>query len=152
MFADIPPETQDAPAENLLVELDIPSEMILIPMVVDLGISLMEIRGYLEQDLQAVKLAIHETLVNAIQYGNRGNPSARVHIKFYIKDDCFYTDIDDEGTGFEIDALSDPTQPENILKPSGRGIFLVRNLTEDFKVTKLPNKGVRVTFCRLKKK
>ncbi len=137
-------------AEYLLVELNIPSEMELITMVVDLGTALMELQGYVDHDTSAVKLAIHETLINAIQYGNAGNPDARVKIKFYIKEGLFFTDIDDEGRGFDPEVLNDPTTPENLLKPGGRGIFLVKNLTENFKVTKLPGKGVRVTFSRIK--
>jgi len=112
--------------ENLLVELNIPSEMELIQMVVDLGTSLMELKGYSESDLQAVKLAIHETLINAIKYGNRENPDARVKIKFYLKNEFFFTDIDDDGEGFDPELLEDPTSPANILKEQGRGIFLVK--------------------------
>jgi serine/threonine-protein kinase RsbW len=144
-------ESSSVEEESLLVELNIPSELDLIQMVVDLGTSLMQLRGYDDSDCDAVKLAIHETLVNAIRYGNQENPEARVRIKFYLKDDCFYTDIDDEGIGFDPESLSDPTDPENLLKTNGRGIFLVRNLTENFEVKKLPNRGVRVTFCRYKK-
>ncbi|MCD4654699.1 ATP-binding protein, partial [bacterium] len=55
------------------------------------------------------------------------------------------------GAGFDPDELADPTNEENLLKTDGRGIFLVRSLTEDFKVQKKTGKGVRVTFCRLKR-
>lgn len=84
-------------------------------------------------------------------YGNEGKPDARVKIKFYLKGDCFYTDIEDEGEGFDPGILPDPTSPENLLNVHGRGIFLVQNLTENFSVRKLPEKGMRVTFCRLKR-
>jgi serine/threonine-protein kinase RsbW len=137
--------------ETFLVELNIPSEMDLIGMVVDLGTSLIGLKGFGSDDVSAVRFAIHETLVNAILYGNEGKANARVNIKFYLKGDCFYTDIDDEGKGFDPDTLADPTAPENLLNVHGRGIFLVKSLTEDFTVRKLPDKGVRVTFCRLKR-
>ncbi len=137
--------------ETFLVELNIPSEMDLVNMVVDLGTSMIGLRGFSDDDVSAVRFAIHETLVNAIKYGNKGKTSARVNIKFYLKGDCFYTDIDDEGKGFDPDTLANPTDPENLLSDHGRGIFLVKSLTEDFSVRKLPDKGVRVTFCRLKR-
>lgn len=137
--------------ETLLVELNIPSDMDLVSMVVDLGTSMIGLKGFSADDVSALRFAIHETLVNAILYGNKDQPDARVNIKFYLKGNCFYTDIDDEGPGFDPDQLSDPTTPENLLNVHGRGIFLVKNLTEGFKVQKLPDKGVRVTFCRLKR-
>jgi len=136
--------------ETLLVELNIPSDMDLVELVVDLGTSMIGLKGFSEDDVSAVRFAIHETLVNAIQYGNKDVEDARVNIKFYLKGDCFYTDIEDEGTGFDPDTLENPTLPENLMKEDGRGIFLVRSMTEDFKVQKKPDNGVRVTFCRLK--
>jgi serine/threonine-protein kinase RsbW len=133
------------------VELDVPSEMDIIPLVVDLGTAMMKLRGYGSGDRETIRLAIHETLVNAIKHGSSGKKNARIGIRFYFKESSFYTDIEDEGDGFNPEILADPTSPENLLKPGGRGIFLVRQLTENFNVTLLPNKGVRVTFSLVKK-
>ncbi|MBN1355212.1 ATP-binding protein [bacterium] len=123
-----------------------PSEMDIIPLVVDLGTAMMKLRGYPGRDRDTIRLAIHETLVNAIQHGGSTKPDSRIRIRFYFKRSSFYTDIEDEGAGFDPDSLADPTCPENLMKPGGRGIFLVRNLTENFKITCLPKRGVRVTF------
>jgi serine/threonine-protein kinase RsbW len=147
---DTTPVQPESP-EFLLVELNIPSDMDLVDMVVDLGTSLIQLKGFGQDDIAAIRFAIHETLVNAIQYGNKGQTEARVTIRFYLKGDCFYTDIEDEGVGFDLENLADPTDPENLLKAEGRGVFLVRSMTEDFQVQKKPDKGVRVTFCRLKR-
>jgi len=145
------PATTSDGKEVFLVELNIPSDLDLVKMVVDLGTSLIDLKGFGSDDASALRFAIHETLVNAIEYGNKNIENARVNIKFYLKGDCFYTDIEDEGSGFDPDELADPTDPENLLKANGRGIFLVRSMTEDFKVQKKPDRGVRVTFCRLKR-
>ena len=136
---------------DFTVELDVPSEMDIIPLVVDLGTAMMKLRGYGRDDRSTIRLAIHETLVNAIQHGSTGKKNPRIRIRFYFKKSVFYTDIEDEGEGFNPDILADPTSPENILKPGGRGIFLVRHLTKDFNVTVIPKKGVRVTFSMMKK-
>ena len=136
--------------EDFVVELNIPSDMDLVTLVVELGTALMELRQYSTDDREAIRFAIHETLVNAIRHGNREKSDARVGVKFYFKGPCFYTDIEDEGAGFDPENLPDPTDPENILKQNGRGIFLVQQLTENFKVERLPNRGMRVSFCRLK--
>ncbi len=88
--------------------------------------------------------------MNAIQYGSRLRSDARIGIKLYFLGQCFYTDIEDEGEGFSVEDISDPTSPENLLKASGRGLYMVKQLTHRFEVTNLPDKGVRVSFCRLK--
>ena len=132
------------------VELNIPSEMEMIRLVEDLGTALMELKNYSSKDRDMMRLAIHETLVNAIEHGNIETAQPRITVRFFFRGPCFYTVIDDEGTGFEMENLPDPTSSENLLKPSGRGIFLAQKLTENFTVTKLPNRGFRVEFCRLK--
>ena len=137
-------------SKEFMVELNIPSEMDMIRLVEDLGIALMELKQYGTQDRDMMRLAIHETLVNAIEHGSADASEPRITVKFYFKGPCFYTVIDDEGSGFEISNLPDPTSSENLLKPNGRGIFLAQKLTENFTVTKLPNRGFRVEFCRLK--
>ena len=130
------------------VELNIPPEMELIRLVVDLGVSLMEIRSYSQSDRDAIKLAVHEMLVNAIRYGSHDNPDARITIRYSFRGDCIHTDIEDEGTGFDMRDIPDPTRPENLLKDTGRGVFLAQQLTHKFQVEKLPRKGFRVSFCR----
>jgi len=132
------------------VDLNIPPDLQLVKIVSSLAASLMELRGYDEDDQEAIRFAIHETLVNAIQYGSRSRSDARITIKLYFIGQCFYTDIEDEGEGFSIEDISDPTSPDNLLKANGRGLFLVKQLTQQFEVTNLPDKGVRVSFCRLK--
>ena len=132
------------------VQLNIPSELALVGMVVNLGTALMHLRGYSESDCDSVRFAIHETLVNAIEYGGKNKPDARVNIKLYFDGPCFYADIEDEGDGFDVEDIPDPTQPENLLKVDGRGLFLVKELIQNFKVRRLPSHGVRVSFCCLK--
>lgn len=139
------------PEVDFLVELNIPSQIDIVRLVVDLGTALMELRGYESADRDAIRLAIHETLINAVVYGTHTNPDARVSVKFYFKETCFYTDILDEGEGYDLEEIPDPTLPENLLRDGGRGIFLAKQLTDNFNVEKLPNHKFRVSFCRRKK-
>ncbi|MBN1550402.1 ATP-binding protein [bacterium] len=136
--------------DNFSVELNIPSEMEMIRLVEELGTALMDLRGYTERDRDNIRLAIHETLVNAITHGSKSRKPMRVTVRFAFEEQCFYTDIEDEGEGFDLDTVKDPTHPQNLLEPTGRGIFLAQKLTENFTVTRLPGKGFRVSFCRFK--
>lgn len=75
-------------------------------------------------------IAVSEAVNNAILHGNKGNPDKYVKIGFESEDDKLVFSITDEGTGFDPSSLPDPTDPVNIDKISGRGVFLMSQLTD----------------------
>ena len=87
--------------------------------------------GVQEDAFGNVLIAVSEAVNNAIQHGNKNNPKAKVEIKVANQDDTFCIQIKDEGQGFSYQDLPDPTAPENLLKDSGRGVFLMKNLADE---------------------
>jgi anti-sigma regulatory factor (Ser/Thr protein kinase) len=77
-----------------------------------------------------ILVAITEAVNNAIYHGNQANPKKNIDIFFKSFPDHVSFIVKDEGTGFNYDTLPDPTNPENIEKPNGRGVFLMRNLAD----------------------
>lgn len=78
-----------------------------------------------------VMIAVTEAVNNAIQHGNKGNSSKKVHLYFELTQPYqLNVGVKDEGEGFDYENLADPTAPENIDKPGGRGIFLMEHLAE----------------------
>lgn len=77
-----------------------------------------------------ILVAITEAVNNAIYHGNKANPSKNIDISFKSFPDHVSFMVKDEGAGFNYDNLPDPTNPENIEKPNGRGVFLMRNLAD----------------------
>ena len=84
-----------------------------------------------EDNYGNILIAITEAVNNAIHHGNKSNPLAEVKISFSIDTKELTFAIEDEGAGFDFDSLPDPTDPKNIEKPHGRGVFLMRNLSDD---------------------
>ncbi|MBO7145067.1 MAG: ATP-binding protein [Salinivirgaceae bacterium] len=83
-----------------------------------------------------VLISTIEAVTNAIVHGNDNNPEKKVSIEV-IKDEKKLTIIvEDEGNGFDLNLVPDPTKPDYIEKPDGRGIFLMRNLTDDLEFEK----------------
>ena len=78
------------------------------------------------RDVFAVQLALEEAITNAIKHGNQGNPKKQVRIAWRIDSDRIRVEIEDEGAGFDPKHLPDPTTEENLEKPSGRGVMLIR--------------------------
>lgn len=79
------------------------------------------------RDLFGVRLALEEAIVNAIKHGNGLDCRKEVRVQCKLSPERFWIEIADEGRGFRPDAVPDCTDPENLEKPSGRGIMLMRN-------------------------
>jgi serine/threonine-protein kinase RsbW len=71
-----------------------------------------------------------EAVNNAIVHGNKMDPSKSVTLHFTVSENNLRFTIEDEGPGFDYDNLPDPTAPENIEKPHGRGVFLMKKLAD----------------------
>lgn len=79
-----------------------------------------------EHEAFAIKMAVEEALVNAIKHGNQMDPDKRVRGKYRLGAERFEVFITDEGPGFNPDDVPDPTAPENLERPCGRGLLLIR--------------------------
>lgn len=82
--------------------------------------------GYTEHDIFAIKLALEEALVNAIKHGNQMDPDKRVFVRYHVTAERFDIRITDEGSGFNPEDVPDPTAIENLERPCGRGLLLMR--------------------------
>ena len=86
----------------------------------------------LEDDIYGnIMVAVTESVNNAIKHGNKNDRKKNVFLSLELNDDLIKFIVQDEGSGFDFHGLPDPTSPENIDKPSGRGIFLMRHLSDE---------------------
>lgn len=100
----------------------------------------------LEDDIYGnIMIAVTESVNNAIKHGNQGDKQKNVSLTLSLENSNIKFHICDEGSGFDYDNLPDPTSPENLEKPSGRGIFLMKHLADEVSFT---NNGseVELTF------
>jgi serine/threonine-protein kinase RsbW len=80
-----------------------------------------------DRDIFAIKLAMEEALVNAIKHGNRLDPTKKVRIEIMVHHERIEIGIADEGPGFNPDKVADPLAEENLERPCGRGLLLMRH-------------------------
>jgi serine/threonine-protein kinase RsbW len=80
-----------------------------------------------------IMISVTECISNAIIHGNKNNKEKLVHLDLTVEDNILRFTIEDEGSGFDQTELKDPTAPENIEKTGGRGIFLIKHLSDDVK-------------------
>jgi serine/threonine-protein kinase RsbW len=87
--------------------------------------------GYSERDQFGVRLALEEAVVNGLRHGNGGDPSKEVRVCYAVSPQEVLAEVEDEGPGFDPDAVPDPLAPENLERSCGRGLLLMRHyLTE----------------------
>lgn len=90
-------------------------------------VNLMEQQNFPMRAVFGVRLALEEALVNAIKHGNRMDPDKKVRVLCQICEIKVRIEIEDEGEGFDPSDVPDPTDEENLEKPGGRGIMLMRS-------------------------
>lgn len=96
-----------------------------------------------------IKLILSELLVNSLIHGNKKDPDKKIFIESNITGDELIVKIEDEGRGFDRNLVESPVAPINITKISGRGIFLVKNLSDGISFNPAGN---AVTFKKILKK
>jgi serine/threonine-protein kinase RsbW len=88
---------------------------------------------FTERDIFCVRLALEEALVNAMKHGNQADRTKHVHITYRVDADLFEVDIRDEGPGFDQEEVPDPLAVENLERPCGRGLLLMRHYMTEVK-------------------
>ena len=99
-----------------------------------------------------VGVAIRESVINAIKHGNRNDATKRVFVEFETttppEPPGLLIRVRDQGEGFDPESLANPLDPENLLKASGRGIFLIRNFMDDVQLQRAPEGGMEIRMTK----
>jgi serine/threonine-protein kinase RsbW len=112
-------------------ERSLPSEVAASSPFVDKLMLLIRKCGCTAEGENDVEIALREALANAIIHGNHENPRKHVYVRFRCKPDEVSIAVKDEGPGFDINQVADPTAPENIGSIHGRGIYLMKALMDE---------------------
>ena len=108
--------------------------------------------GLDEDAIHWVGVALRESVINAIRHGNRNDSSKHVFVEFQrasASDGSQLTIcVRDQGEGFDPDSLENPLDPDNILKSSGRGIFLIRNFMDEVRLQRAPEGGMEIRMVK----
>lgn len=101
-----------------------------------------------EDKINALLISITEAITNAIRHGNKSDKNKLVFIEVTVEDEYLVIKVKDQGEGFNPGEIPDPTHPENLLKDSGRGIYLMRIYLDEIKFNKT-NDGME-TILKMK--
>ena len=115
----------------LELKRSLPSKVAAISPFVDRLMLLFRKCGCVSEGESEVEIALREALANAIIHGNHENSGKHVHVRCRCEPTEISIAVKDEGSGFDVDRISDPTAPENTRSAHGRGIYLMKALMDE---------------------
>ena len=113
-------------ARSTMIKLTIPSVLDEAVNVQRAIITAADAAGFSEGAKFAIRLAVDEALSNAIIHGNHSDPSKKIHVEYSVTDESVRISVTDEGKGFNPQGVPDPTLDENLDRPHGRGVMLMK--------------------------
>lgn len=134
------------------IQLEFSSAFEMLDLVQIVSDAFGRLAGLDDEALQWISVAIRESVINAIKHGNCNDPGKSVFVEFTAVPAGAPTElvvlVRDQGGGFDPSSLDDPLAPENLLKPSGRGIFFMRNFMDDVVIRRMPEGGMEVRMVK----
>lgn len=100
--------------------------------------------GIIKPSTSNIFVALDEAIANAIKHGNKSDPNKRIHIVADITSEQAIFTITDEGDGFDLKSLPNPTDPDYIMRPCGRGVMLIYHIMDEVRYNTRGNQIVMV--------
>jgi serine/threonine-protein kinase RsbW len=124
------------------VGLSIAAEV--VPLLDQVEAAMIEL-SYSPRTCWELRLILEEAIVNGLKHGNSGDLSKQVRVRYLVRPEAVFVDVEDDGPGFDPSAVADPTAPENLERPCGRGLLLMRHYATWLRYH---GRGNRLSLCK----
>jgi serine/threonine-protein kinase RsbW len=129
-------------------ELTVPSRLEEMQAVHDLVAQAIKEFNLTDDMAHWIELTISESMINAIQHGNKADPTKFATLRITNTGDEIEIIVEDQGIGFKPDKVPDPTDTANLLKPSGRGVLIIRSFMDEVDWTQREGGGCRLRMVK----
>jgi serine/threonine-protein kinase RsbW len=136
--------------KSLIIQMN--SDLRMLQLIETASETVLNLLKINENDKFRISMAIREAVINAIHHGNKDDINKKVEIIYKYDDKKLEVIVKDQGNGFNYKSLPDPTIKDNLLKPSGRGIFFIRTIMDKVAFSHHQNKGLTVKMSKILKK
>ena len=134
--------------ESEIVERFLESTLESVDHAEEIAVGMAQRAGFDDDDLLKIGMAVRESVVNAVVHGNRYSTNKKVRFSVVKNSQRLTVRVADEGEGFDFEHLPDPLAPENLLRGSGRGIFLIRSFMDELQLRRLEPGGMELTLVK----
>jgi serine/threonine-protein kinase RsbW len=135
-------------AETKSLEVDLESTLDSVDVAEEMVKNFAVEAGYPEDEVHQIGMAIRESVINAVVHGNCYSSHKKVSVAMEAKDEQLTIRVQDQGAGFEVDEVPDPLADENLLRKSGRGLFLIRAFMDGVEMRRLSPEGMEVVMTK----
>ena len=135
-------------AKTHRLEVTLETQIDSVDLAESISMRIAEAAGFSEEDIHKIGMAVREGVINAYNYGNQQDRSKKILMTVDLEPDRMIVRVLDEGKGFEITEVPDPLAEENLLRTSGRGLFLMRAFMDDFSVHRGPRGGAELVMIK----
>ncbi|HEV8130073.1 MAG TPA: ATP-binding protein [Acidobacteriota bacterium] len=136
-----------SPRANV-VEVTVESSLDHVELIQTLADNITKMMGFDEDTSHWIGMSIRESVVNAIQHGNKMDKNKKVGVKFEIYQDRLVVNVEDQGEGFDPSRIPDPLTGENLMRPSGRGIFFMKSFMDQVEFLPGTTGGTRLRMTK----
>ena len=126
------------------MKISIPSKIESIDEAVVKSVEFAKEVGFAEDAIFGIDMAVREAVANAVKHGNKLDETKKVDVTLNSITEGLEIIVRDRGDGFHVDKVPDPTNPENLLKDSGRGILFMQNFVDTVEWHNHPEGGMMV--------
>jgi serine/threonine-protein kinase RsbW len=136
---------------NKRVEVTLESQLDSVGLAEEMCTRIAAAAGFDDDDCFKIGMSVREGVINAYNYGSQKQPGKKIFLTFELTPEKLIVRVQDQGKGFRLEDVPDPLADENLLKSSGRGIFLMRSFMDEFNVEPAqPHGAVLVMAKRLR--
>jgi len=120
--------------ETQRIEVTLETQLDSVGLAEEICLRIADAAGFDEDDCHKIGMSVREGVINAVRYGNTEQREKKIYLTFMLEPEKMVIHVLDQGCGFELADVPDPLAEENLLKTSGRGIFLMRSFMDEFAV------------------
>lgn len=133
---------------NSRVEVGLESKLESADQAEELAKEFARSAGFHEDDQFRIGMAVRESMVNAVHHGNQYDPDKQAILRMELEERNLVVSVVDQGMGFDDSLVPDPRAEENLLKQSGRGVFLIRAFMDEVSVRRLSPAGTEIRMVK----
>jgi anti-sigma regulatory factor (Ser/Thr protein kinase) len=131
------------------IEFEFPSAISLMHCILDYLMKRVEKVGVVNAENSNLFIALDEAFVNAVKHGNKFDANKNVRVSAEVSPKEARFTVEDEGEGFNVSEIPDPTNPENLFKSSGRGVLIIHNIMDEVEYNERGNRLTMVKKCEV---
>jgi len=135
-------------ATNQRLEVTLETQLESVDLAESIVMRVAEAAGFSEDEIHKLGMAVREGVINAYNYGNCQDRRKKILLAVEFDPEKMVVHIVDEGCGFELSEVADPLAEENLLRTSGRGIFLMKAFMDDLAVRRGPTGGADLVMSK----